>query len=118
MNQEPETSSGSISQRLGVTAEPVGPMDKVGVSRSVREGVVPLNGLRHHPTQSTSGWFVWAGEELSEEPDFFEPLHSEHLAEWRPEVLPYLELPPGWRFLLAPGHEDVWFDSTLLSPEG
>lgn len=24
------------------------------------------------------------------------------------------DAPPGWRFLIAPGHEDVWFDASLL----
>jgi len=51
---------------------------------------------------------------LSDDPDFFRPLHVEHVAEWCPEVQPYLALPPGWRFLIAPGHEDVWFDPALL----
>ncbi len=87
---------------------------KVGVSRSVRDGVLPLNGLRHPPTAETTGWFIWAGEAISQEDDFFAPLHVEHLKSWCPEVLPYLGLPPGWRFLLAPGYEDVWFDPTLL----
>ncbi len=45
---------------------------------------------------------------------FFVPLHVEHLGEWCPEAVPYLALPPGWRFLLAPDYEDVWFDATLL----
>jgi hypothetical protein len=26
----------------------------------------------------------------------------------------YFGLEPGWRFLLAPGYEDVWYDATLL----
>jgi hypothetical protein len=26
----------------------------------------------------------------------------------------YLALPPGWRFLIATNHEDVWFDAALL----
>ena len=26
-----------------------------------------------------------------------------------------LGLGPGWRFLIAPGHEDVWFDANLLN---
>ncbi|WP_459166268.1 hypothetical protein [Sinorhizobium meliloti] len=25
-------------------------------------------------------------------------------------------MPPGWRFLIANGYEDVWYDETLLSP--
>jgi hypothetical protein len=31
----------------------------------------------------------------------------------RPEVVPFLALPPGWRFLLDENY-DVWFDVTLL----
>jgi hypothetical protein len=29
-------------------------------------------------------------------------------------VLPYLALPPGWRFFLATGVEDAWYDPKLL----
>jgi hypothetical protein len=29
-------------------------------------------------------------------------------------MAPYLALPPGWRFLIAPDYEDVWFDESLL----
>ena len=87
---------------------------KVGVARNVRSGLAPLNGLRHPPQGDTTGWYLWAGEELSQDPDFFVALHVEHLAEWCPAAIPYLGLPPGWRFLIAPGHEDVWFDESLL----
>jgi hypothetical protein len=31
-----------------------------------------------------------------------------------PEIVKYFGLGPGWRFLVAPGHEDVWFDPILL----
>ena len=56
----------------------------------------------------------WPGTELSKDDDSFDPLRVEHLQSRMPEVVPYLALPPGWRFLIAPGHEDVWFDETLL----
>ena len=46
--------------------------------------------------------------------DFFKPLHVEHLADWCPEIRKYLGLPPGWRFLIAGDHEDVWYDESLL----
>ena len=78
---------------------------------------MPLNGLRHLPEVGTTGWFIWAGESLSSDPEFFQPLHVQHLLDWCPDVIPYLGLPPGWRFLIAPGHEDVWFDQTLLHAE-
>jgi hypothetical protein len=62
----------------------------------------------------TTGWYIWAGEELGQADDFFEPVHVAHLVELCPAVLPYLGLSPGWRFLIASGHEDVWKDPSLL----
>jgi hypothetical protein len=88
---------------------------KVGVSRNVREGILPLNGSRIKPAGDTTGWYIWAGGEMSEDSDFFVSLQVRHLQEWCPSVLTYLALPPGWRFQIAPGHEDVWFDEGLLS---
>jgi hypothetical protein len=88
---------------------------KVGIARNVKEGVQPINGLRIQPEGDATGWYIWAGTAWSDAPDFFVPLHVEHLRTWCPEVLPYLLLPPGWRFLLAPGHEDVWYDDKLVT---
>jgi hypothetical protein len=73
----------------------------------------PISGLRHPAESDTTGWYLWRGE-LSEAADFFSPLHTVHLAERLPDVLPYLALPPGWRFAIAPDYEDVWYDESLL----
>jgi hypothetical protein len=90
------------------------PSSKIGVARNARSGNWPLNGLRHPPEGDTSGWYVWAGETLSSDPEFFEPVHVSHVADLLPFVLPYLGLPPGWRFLLGENQEDVWYDAKLL----
>lgn len=87
---------------------------KFGVSATALAGVYPLNGLRHVDEAGTSGWYVWAGEALSQDPSYFMPLHGAHIAETRPEISQFLALPPGWRFLIAPDYEDVWFDQSLL----
>lgn len=87
---------------------------KIGISKNVREGARPINGLRHPAANDTTGWYIWGGEEYSEDPDFFVPLHVEHLREWCPMILKYLGLPPGWRFLLTEDYEDVWQDEALL----
>ncbi|MBJ7484227.1 hypothetical protein [Brevundimonas sp.] len=87
---------------------------KAGVSVGVLAGEIPLNGLRHLPEIGTSGWFVCSGTDFSERPDYFKPWHVRHLIETNSPVLPFLGLPPGWRFLIAPGQEDVWFDPSLL----
>jgi hypothetical protein len=76
-------------------------------------GRQPIHGLRHRPEGTSNGWYIWAGE-YSAAPDFFSPLHAAHLIEKAPEVVNYLGLPAGCRFLLADGHEDVWFDASLL----
>ena len=99
-------------RRFGVEPSPA-PLDfKVGISLNVREGIQPLNGLRCSPANGTTGWYIWAGE-WSDDPDFFKPLHVSHLSEWCPQAVPYLQLPPGWRFLVAPDVEDAWHDPDL-----
>ncbi len=87
---------------------------KVGIAQNALDGLRPLNGIRMRPENNTSGWYIWGGETFSEAPDFFQPLHGTHLSQWAPLVLPYLALPPGWRFLITERYEDVWEDSELL----
>jgi hypothetical protein len=88
----------------------------VGVADNFFDKDKPLNGLRHPETEDATGWFLWAGGEPSSEPDFFKPMHLKHLAKSRPEIIQYLGLAPGWRFLidLPNNYEDVWEDKTLL----
>jgi hypothetical protein len=88
----------------------------VGIAREVGTGLWPVNGLRLAIEGSTCGWYLWAGEgEMDQDPDYFEPVHVEHLYDRCREVLAYLGLPPGWRFLVAPGYCDVWEDPGLLT---
>jgi hypothetical protein len=103
----------AVCSRYGVEFVPAPPGSKLGVAREVRSGIEPLHGLRHPVEASTCGWYLWAGE-WNDAEDFFEPLHVAHLSDRCPELLPYLGLPPGWRFLLADNVADVWFDAALL----
>lgn len=101
---------------ISVGAKPVKPeaSSKLGIALNTI-GKLPINGLRHSPEKGTNGWYIWCGEELSEEDDFFSPMHIEHLRDYLPEVLVYLDLPPGYRFLIDNGKwEDIWFDELLL----
>ena len=107
------TRADDIPARFGLVPVPPEPQAKLGISTSALSGDRPIHGLRHPPEGDTCGWYVWAGE-YSDEADFFAPMHVEHLVEALPFVAPYLSLPPGWRFLLADDHEDVWEDKALL----
>jgi hypothetical protein len=85
----------------------------IGISRTFSPNTFPVNGLRHPQTATTAGWFIWSGN-WSTDDNFFAPLHTAHLLDRCPEIIRYLGLAPGWRFLVAPQQEDVWFDEKLL----
>ncbi len=87
----------------------------VGVSDNLNND--PIHGLRHpndkETTKGTTGWFIWTGD-YSEADDFFKPMFAEHLLQIRPQIIKYLGLDAGFRFLTdSNGYEDVWYDETL-----
>ncbi|HEY1876466.1 MAG TPA: hypothetical protein VGG66_03315 [Rhizomicrobium sp.] len=87
---------------------------KIGISKNFDSTIFPINGIRHSPARDTTGWYIWSGEQFSSEPDFFVPIHLLHLNDRCSEIVKYLGLGPGWRFLFSPNQEDVWFDEPLL----
>ena len=99
----------------GASFAPSSNEDKAGVAANTE--LRPLNGLRHTPQAGTCGWFIWGGTTLSSSPDFFKPVHVSHLEQLCPEVLPFLGMAPGWRFLIDGQHTDVWFDDQLLATD-
>jgi hypothetical protein len=86
---------------------------KVGIALATLAHL-PLHALRHPPENGMTGWYIWGGD-LSEAPNFFQPLHAGHLSEYVPRLVPYLALAPGWRVLLSPAQLDVWYDDSLLA---
>jgi hypothetical protein len=89
-------------------------------SRNLRVGVSdnldsdPIHGLRHPAEKGTTGWFIWTGT-YSESTNFFQPMCVERLINIRPQILRYLGLDIGFRFLADNnGYEDVWYDETLV----
>src|SRR5262245_36680620 len=94
-----------VCARFGVEAVPAPGYLKVGIARNIRNGLQPIYGLRTKPAGDTTGWYICAGHEWSEAADFFVPLRAEHLLSWCPQAIPYLQLPPGWRLLIAPDYE-------------
>jgi hypothetical protein len=90
------------------------PDQMLGISKDFDATKFPINGLRHPAEANTCGWYIWSGNELSQAEDFFVPVHASHLEDYCAEATEFLALPPGWRFLFAPDHRDVWFDPKLL----
>lgn len=84
-----------LARRFGCSPLPPSTTDILGMADNVRGELWPLNGLWHPVSDDASGWYVWAGEELSRRADFFQPIHVGHLESIRPIIVPYLALPPG-----------------------
>jgi hypothetical protein len=103
-----------VCAKYGAPCIPCDQNLKVGISRDFDGENFPINGLRHPVVADTTGWYLWSGEQFSEDPDFFDPLHTFHLNDLCPKIVKYLGLAPGWRFLFSPAQEDVWFDEKLL----
>lgn len=103
-----------ICVRFGTSYLSLTTSSKIGIGKTFDPKQFPLNGLRHPPEGDTTGWYIWSGEKWSSDSNFFQALHVFHLDDRCPEVMKYLGLGPGWRFLIAPGYEDVWFDPNLL----
>lgn len=106
------TDQRDVCQRFATKYMPPEAGEKVGIALASL-GIAPLHALRILPENGISGWYIHGGE-LSKDADFYQPLHVAHLYERCPSIVPYLALPPGWRVLLAPDYEDVWFDQELL----
>lgn len=101
-----------LCNRLGVAHVPTDPYQIIGMAADT--ALIPTHGLRHPVGQHTAGWYIWSGE-YSPAEDFFKPTHAYHLLTSKPELIKYLGLPAGYRFLIDDqGYEDVWFDSLLL----
>ena len=91
MDPEVERQQKEVCKRFGAVWSPLSSDMKVGIAENVRTGLLPVN------------------------PSFFKPLHVEHVEEWCRIALKYLGLPPGWRFLVSRGYEDVWYDPAILT---
>ncbi len=109
------TSQEEICSRYGAAFKPPLAGSRLGIALQTLH-LEPIHGLRHTPEDGTNGWYIWAGE-LSQSTDFFQPLCVEHLSDRCPVAVPFLALPPGWRFLTNGDHIDVWYDSKLLNQD-
>jgi hypothetical protein len=89
-----------VCEKYGSKWTPINKKLRVGVADNLSTD--PIHGLRHRndrqTTKGTTGWFIWTGE-YSEAEDFFKPMCAEHLLQIRPDIIKYLGLGAGFRFL-------------------
>lgn len=100
-----------ICRTYGAGFVPPAPGSKVGLAIQTL-GRVPIHGVRLTPTETTCGWYIHAGDEWSDEDDFYKPLCVDHLEDYCKFAMPFICLPPGWRFMTdGKGFIDIWQDA-------
>ena len=88
--------------------------DQVVIPTLLRIEDLPYHGYRFARRGSHSGWVLWAGDVEPGPAGSINARISTLVRCW-PDIVPYLSLPAGWCFQLAPAHEEVWFDTDLLA---
>jgi hypothetical protein len=93
---------------------PVEDDQTVGISK-INQKLYPINGERTKIIGIFSGWMIWFGSEIPQGKTNFESMCKVHLKNKIPLIIPYLSLPPGYRFMIDDkGFEDIWYDEKLL----
>jgi hypothetical protein len=106
-----------VCQAYGVEYTPPAFGSKVGIALQTLARR-PIHGVRLLPTETTCGWYIFAGDEWSDDPDFYKPLCVEHLEEYCKFALPFLCLPAGWRFHTdGKGDHGASFDERVLQED-
>lgn len=111
MNRLNANQQNAICQRFGSAFVVPAATDKLGIALQTLD-LLPLTAVRLKPENGTCGWYIHGGEYAADD-DFYQPLHVVHLAELCPQILPYLALAPGFKVMLAPDFEDVWYEDIV-----
>ena len=103
-----------VCDAYGAAFTPPSPGSKVGIALQTMNRS-PIRAVRVPPTETTCGWFLFAGDEWSDDEDFYQTLCVEHVPDHCEIALPFLALPPGWQFHTDGSEEyGASFDPTLL----
>lgn len=102
------SSQQQLCSKYGLPAQAPEPMIALATGSLNQE---PIYGTRIAlPENGTISWFIHCGAH-SDALDFYQPLHAAHLQELLPQVIDYLALPSGARFIIdRAGYEDVWVE--------
>ncbi len=102
-----------VCRGAGVWPHPPWPSSRLLVATDLTVKRTPLHGgrLTPAPDRGDNGWVVFAGydsmDEVSAGPGF-EVVSVQDAAARRPDLLPYLALPPGWGFTTGPAGDEVY----------
>ena len=105
----------TVCESIGAKPDRPNPDSVIGLAiDSLENGII--HGLRHPAEENANGWYIWSGD-YSDSADFFSPICVKHLDKYiKTDLTEYLDLPPGYRFLIdVANSEEVCFDEKLIT---
>lgn len=100
-----------VCVRAGARFTPPRPDQLVVVSEGVFEGD-SVKAVRYPSPEHMSGWWM-VTDRYTGDVNSMRQEHMYHLTSRRPDLVPYVALPFGYRFDLT-HHEDIWLDKEAL----
>jgi hypothetical protein len=91
-----------------VSPVPPYPDQMIVVSDGVLEGD-PVEGVRYPSPDHMSGWWLTTSK-YNGNSDSLKTEHAYHVYEKRPDLIKFLALPHGYRFMENKEKHDIWFD--------
>ncbi len=97
-----------LADRLNIKLVPPVSHSLMAISWLFNPAVPPFVGTRGDPKHKSSGWHLWSGDPHDDSRlDRHNLVHAHHLVDALPEIAPYLALPSGYSFAIAPGTEQL-----------
>ncbi|MFJ4144702.1 hypothetical protein [Pseudomonas sp. NPDC089734] len=102
----PDELQQKLCEKYGLPVHP--PEGMVAIALATLDKT-PIYGTRIQlPEGGTVSWFIHCGD-YSDASGFYQAVHTEHVKKELPEVMKYLFLPEGAKFIIdRDGYEDVW----------
>lgn len=97
--------------QFSVDCSPPQPDQLIVISDGVLNGL-PVSGVRYHSPSHMSGWWLTT-REYSGDTKTLQIQHVSHILDTRPELIPFLALPCGFRFSTEP--KEITFDANVAA---
>lgn len=103
-----------ICKKFGLSYEECEMEKNVYVSKNIREGIFPIEGKRYIEEWDFSGWYIWSGEE-PQEWNLYNLVSVENLDNYNKELLKFLWLERGTRFIIEQDYMNAEFDYRVFN---
>ena len=100
-----------VCHRVGAPFAPAHAHQMAAISEGVLRAGSTVYGVRYRAPSHMSGWYLY-NDEYNGDVKTLQVVHLYHVAANRPDVVPYLALPAGYRIAVGDNGDEVTFDGS------